>query len=72
MSVNSQLLILWPDGKRAVRPTRRDCTRVDPEMDVERERDGGGGGVRDGGGQCVQEEEVRWGKNKVKEGGGGR
>lgn len=50
MSVNSQLLILWPDGKRAMRPTMRDCTKVDPEMDVERARDGGGGGVREVGG----------------------
>lgn len=42
VSVNSQLLIPWPDGKRATRPTRRDCPRVKPEMDRRRVEEGGG------------------------------
>lgn len=48
VSVNSQLLMLWPDGKRAMRPTMRDFTRVDPEME----------GARDGGMEGV----VEWGR----------
>lgn len=43
VSVNSWLLIPWPDGKRATRPTRRDCPRVKPEMDTWRVEEGGGG-----------------------------
>lgn len=43
MSVNSRLLIPWPDGKRATRPTRRDCPEVKPGMDTWRVEEGGGG-----------------------------
>lgn len=43
VSVNSWLLIPWPDGKRATRPTRRDCPRVKPEMDTWRVEEGSGG-----------------------------
>lgn len=44
VSVSSWLLIPRPDGKRAARPTRRDCPRVKPEMDTWRVRERLGGG----------------------------
>lgn len=36
LSVNSELLILLPDGKRARGPTGRDLTMLVPEMDMDK------------------------------------
>lgn len=67
VSVNSRLLILWPDGKRAGRPTRRDWTRVDPGMDIEWWRGESSGGCREwedrgyiGVGWRMKEEVRKW------------